>query len=275
MTTPRVSICIPTYQGASTIGATIDSALGQSDGDFELIVVDDGSPDETQAVVASRPDVRVRYVRNERNLGPQGNWDRCLSLARGRYIKLLPHDDLLHAECLARQVQVLELDQKHDLALVCCSRDVIGPSGKVLLRARGFPGLAEGPLPRASVVRHCLRRGTNLIGEPGAVLFRRELVERVGGFDMRHPYVIDLEYWLRLLQFGRAWYDPQALASFRVWGGSWSVAIGTRQAADFRGLMADVLAQEPSAASPYERACGQVMPVLNSLARQVFYRLLV
>lgn len=266
---------MPTYKGAATVGAAIDSVLAQTFGDFELIVVDDGSPDDTAAVVASRRDPRLHYHRNDRNLGPQGNWNHSLALATGHYVKLLPHDDLLHPACLQRQVQVLDDDAAGQVALVCCARDVIGPDGCVRLAARGFPGVPEGRVTRREVLRQCLRRGTNLIGEPGAVLFRRGLSQRVGGFDMRHPYVIDLEYWLRLLQHGDAWYSPQALASFRVWGGSWSVAIGTRQSADFRGLMNELLAADPGAAGRLDRAIGRVTPGLNSLARQVFYRLFV
>lgn len=275
MAPPRVSICIPTYKGARTIGAAIDSVLQQSFTDFELIVVDDGSPDDTRAVVGARADPRIRYLRNEKNLGPQDNWNRCLTLAAGRYLKLLPHDDLLHPHCLDRQVKVLDSDPGHDLALVFSARDVIGPDGRVLLHARGFPGAAEGPLSRDEVVLHCVRRGTNLIGEPGAVLFRRELSQRVGGFDGRHPYVIDLDYWLRLLMHGKAWYCPQALTSFRVWGGSWSVAIGLRQSRDFRALMGEVSAANPGLLTPLDRLRGRAMPRLNSLARQVFYRLFV
>lgn len=272
---PRVSVCIPTYKGARTIGAAIASVLAQTCQDFELIVVDDASPDDTQAVVAACRDPRLRLRVNAHNLGPQGNWNRCLDEARGTYIKLLPHDDLLHPECLQRQAQVLDDDRDRRIALVCSARDVIGPQGRVLLHARGFPGAPRGALSRPDVVRHCIRRGTNLIGEPGAVMFRRDLSQRVGGFDMRHPYVIDLDYWLRLLQHGQAWYDPQPLASFRVWGGSWSVAIGRRQAADFRGLMRDVEAQGPVSSTAFDRACGRVTPTLNGLARQLFYRLFV
>ena len=271
--TPRVSVCIPTYRGAGTIGAAIDSVLAQTFADFELVVVDDGSPDDTAAVVAARGDPRLRLVRNARNLGPQGNWNRCLELARGDYVKLLPHDDLLHPDCLARQVQVLDADRDGRLALAFCARDVIGPDGRALLRRRGLPGAVDGPVSRAQVLRACLRHGTNVVGEPGAVLFRRTLAQRVGGFDMRHPYVIDLEYWLRLLEHGAGWYCDDALASFRVWRGSWSVAIGTRQSADFRGLMRDAGAL--GAAGPLARLRGRVMPTANALARQVFYRMFV
>lgn len=271
--TPRVSVCIPTYRGAATIGQAIDSVLGQSFGDFELIVVDDGSPDDTVAQVQALSDPRLRCVRNERNLGPQGNWNRCLELARGDYVKILPHDDLLHPHCLARQARVLDDDGADDLALVFSARDVIGPDGRVLIRQRGPKGRAEGPLGRAEVLRHCVGQGTNTIGEPGAVLFRRRLAELVGGFDQRHPYVIDLEYWLRLLQHGRAWYCDESLASFRVWRGSWSVALGRRQSHDFRALMRDVDAA--AVCGPATRALGIVMPGLNAVARQLFYRLVV
>lgn len=273
--TPRVSVCIPTYKGAGTIGAAIGSVLAQTFRDFELIVVDDASPDDTAAVTAACRDPRLRLEVNPRNLGPQGNWNRCLELARGEFIKVLPHDDLLHPECLQRQLQVLADDRDRRIALACSARDVIGPDGRVLLRARGFPGRPQGLIPRPDVVRQCIRRGTNLIGEPGAVMFRRELAQRVGGFDIRYPYVIDLDYWLRLLQHGQAWYCPQALASFRVWKGSWSVAIGLRQAADFRGLMQEVEARGPVSTTALDRAWGRLTPTLNSLARQVFYRLLV
>lgn len=275
MPAPRVSICMPTYRGAATIGAAIDSVLAQRFGDFELIVVDDASPDDTAAVVRSRPDPRLRLLRNERNLGPEGNWNHCLSLARGDYVKLLPHDDLLHAECLQRQVAVLDADAAGALALVFSARDVIGPDGRVRLAARGLPGTPEGAISRREVLRRCLQGGTNVIGEPGAVLFRRALAERIGGFDVRHPYVIDLEYWLRLMQHGQAWYCPEALASFRVWRGSWSVAIGQRQSADFNGLMADVDAAGLLGLKGWQRAQARVRPRLNALARQVFYRLFV
>ena len=65
-----------------------------------------------------------------------------------------------------------------------------------------------------------MRWGTNLIGEPGAVLFRRDLALKVGGFYAENPYVIDLDYWLRLLAQGDAYYLDQPLASFRVNPGS-------------------------------------------------------
>ena len=81
---PRVSICIPTYKGERTLGAAIESVLAQTLTDFELVVIDDQSPDGTRELVAGFADVRIRYFRNETNLGPEGNWNRCLVEAEGK-----------------------------------------------------------------------------------------------------------------------------------------------------------------------------------------------
>ena len=230
--TSKISVCIPTYLGEATIGAAIESVLAQSLSDFELIVIDDGSPDGTRAIVERFTDRRLVYLRNEHNLGPQGNWNRCLKVAQGKYFKLLPHDDMLHPRCIERQVAVLDADRDERIALVFSARDVLGPDGRLLTR-RGYPGGHEGPIGSSIVMRSCVRRGTNLVGEPGAVMFRKSLADKVGGFDATNPYVIDLDYWFRLLAHGDAHYCADSLASFRVSRQSWSVTIGGNQDREF------------------------------------------
>jgi glycosyltransferase involved in cell wall biosynthesis len=269
---PRVSVCIPTYRGAATLGAAIESVLAQTLTDFELVIIDDGSPDDTRAVVERYRDPRLRYLRNESNLGPEGNWNRCLAEAQGRFFKLLPHDDLLHPECLARQVIVLETDRDERLALVFSARTVLRPDGRALMR-RGYPGAVEGRLPAQQVMRACVRRGTNLLGEPGAVLMRRSLAERVGPFDATFPYVIDLDYWFRLLLHGDAYYCAEPLASFRVSTGQWSIALGRQQSADFRRCVARHRDRSGLSIDPLDELIGWLTSEWNSLARRVFYRL--
>jgi glycosyltransferase involved in cell wall biosynthesis len=272
MKTPRVSVCIPTYLGDKTLGAAIESVLAQTFTDFELIVIDDGSPDDTRAVVERFSDHRIVYLRNEKNLGPQGNWNRCLEVAVGDYFKLLPHDDLLHPQCLERQVRVLDTDTEKRIALVFCAREVLGPDARLLTR-RGYPGGREGPVDRDVLIRACVRRGTNLIGEPGAVLLRKATAVKVGLFDATNPYVIDLDYWFRLLAHGDAHFCAEPLAAFRVSAGSWSVAIGARQSADFRNFVQRMADLGVAPKSNFDRVCGNLMAVLNNVLRTVFYRL--
>jgi glycosyltransferase involved in cell wall biosynthesis len=271
---PLVSVCIPAYRGGAVLGRTMASVLSQTLADLELIVIDDNSPDDTVQVVESFADPRVRLLRNAANLGPEGNWSRCLSEARGRYFKLLPQDDVLDPECLARQVSVLEGDRDEQLALVFCARRVIDADDREVV-SRGYPGSRGGRIAGKDVVRHCARLGTNLLGEPGAVLFRRSLANRIGRFDASCAYVVDLDYWYRLLAHGDAFYLPERLAAFRVSSGSWSVAIGARQYDDFRRFLEKYRALPQYGLGAFDVLLGRTMARLNNVLRLLVYRVLI
>jgi glycosyltransferase involved in cell wall biosynthesis len=268
---PKVSVCIPTYAGEKYLGAAIESVLGQTFKDFELLVIDDNSPNSLEAFVQRYSDPRIRFHRNATNLRPEGNWNRCLELSSGEYFKLLPHDDTLTSDCLHKQVSALDSDKSQRLALVYCARSVIGPDGRKIMR-RDYPQDRDGLVPAGDVVRACVRKAANLIGEPGAVLFRKSLAERVGRFDATNPYVLDLNYWFRLLEHGDAYYCREELATFRVSTQSWSVAIGSGQVGDFSRFIAGIGEKLHTPTTPLDRACGQVMARLNSIGRLIFYR---
>ena len=265
-----MSVCIPTYKGEAFLAAAIDSVLAQTFDDFELIVIDDHSPDGTGELVTRYADSRIRYFRNEQNLGPQDNWNRCLAQARGKYFKLLPQDDLLAPDCLAQQVAVLEQDTEQRIALVFCARSIIAPDGRPLLR-RGYARTARGVVAGATLISRCVRRGTNMIGEPGAVMIRLELTRDIGLFDATNPYIIDLDYWFRLLARGDAYYIPQPLGYFRVLPTSWSVAIGARQTSDFRRFIDKTVTMYPGI-HRFDRWSGYIMAAVNTFLRHLFYR---
>jgi glycosyltransferase involved in cell wall biosynthesis len=267
-------VCIPTYRGAAHIAETIDSALAQTFTDFELVIVDDASPDETPQVVAAYRDPRLRYVRSERNAGVEENWNRCLRFARGRYFKLLPHDDLIAPDCLARQVAVLEADPDERLALVFCARRIIDDRSRALITRR-YPRAASGVIPGRTAVRNCIRSGANLLGEPGGVLFRTALARRVGEFDTHLGLLTDLDYWARLLLHGDAYYVADRLASFRVSRGAWSVAIGAAQAAELLAFIAKLGADPAFGLSAFDLARGRLLARLNTVAKLLFYRLVL
>jgi glycosyltransferase involved in cell wall biosynthesis len=268
---PLVSVCIPTYRGAEFLGATIESVLAQSWPHFELWVVDDNSPDATEAVVKRYADPRVHYLRNPKNLGPEGNWNRCQALARGRYFKLLPHDDLLAPDCLQTQVQVLEQDRAGEIALVFGQRHIIGPDGRVLLK-RGPGESRAGRIGGSALVRRSVRAGGNLIGEPGNGLFRTAALARIGLYDASQPYVVDMDYWFRLLATGDAWYTARWASSFRVSSGSWSVALQQKQHRDFRSFVARHRAAGQHGITALDAGISALRARFNTLARQLVYR---
>lgn len=271
MFSPLVSVCIPTYRGAEHLAATISSVLAQSFSDFELVIVNDNSPDATDRVMENFSDPRIRYLKNTSNLGPEGNWNRCLKEARGRYFKLLPQDDLLYPGTLEKQIEILEQDGHQEIALVFGSRDIIDAQDKIITR-RSYPGGAEGVIPAKTLVRRCVQLGTNLIGEPGGVLVRKELADQVGSFNGEIGYIIDLDYWVRLLTHGDAYYLKNPVSAFRVSGGSWSVAIGTRQSDEYKRFITKLRAEPMWHLRSLDVLAGNLMARLNNLMRLVFYR---
>jgi len=271
--TPAVSVCIPTYKGAAHLRTSIESVLAQTFGDLELVIVDDNSPDDTFAIASGYQDLRVRCLRNDRNLGAEGNWNRCLDEAAGTYYRLLPQDDVLAPDCLQRQIEVLEADTRREIALVFSARTIIDGAGNTVMERRPF-----GRMPRRltgdELFRRCLYRGTNVIGEPGGVMFRRALARQVGPYDATFPYVVDLDYWLRLLEHGDGYYLPETLVSFRVSPGAWSVAIGASQATQFAGLVTAAAKNGRWQASAVDLAAARGIALGNNAVRLALYRLL-
>ncbi|NLE30630.1 MAG: glycosyltransferase family 2 protein [Phycisphaerae bacterium] len=141
---PRVSIGLPVYNGQEFLEETLHSILNQTFNDFELIICDNASTDRTAEICRSfaKRDRRIRYYRNEINLGAAKNFNRVFSLARGEYFKWSAHDDLCSPEFLARCVEVLDNDPT---VVLCYTRvgtiDRNGeplPNEEVPLRATAF-----------------------------------------------------------------------------------------------------------------------------------------
>lgn len=123
--TPRLSIGLPVYNGAAFLGEALDSLLAQTFGDFELLISDNASTDATEAICRDRAarDRRVRYVRNETNVGAMQNFNGVFALARGEYFKWAAHDDLHEPTYLERCVELL--DARPEVVLVhSVTRDV-------------------------------------------------------------------------------------------------------------------------------------------------------
>ena len=106
---PKVSILIPTYNYAHCLDEAMESVLSQTFSDYEVIVIDDGSTDNTDEVMQKyASDPRVAYYKNPVNLGLVGNWNKCLSYATGKYIKFLCADDKFRSDLLEKFVAVME-----------------------------------------------------------------------------------------------------------------------------------------------------------------------
>jgi glycosyltransferase involved in cell wall biosynthesis len=210
---PSVSVCIPVYRGEQFLAETIRSVLDQTYRDFELVVLDNASPDDSGRIARSFGDHRIRVETNLTTLPQQENWREAVRLCRAPLIKLVCADDLLHPRCLEYQVGPMEADP--GLAVVAARRHMIDERSRVLVPRRGLTGLT-GVRSSVEVARHVVRSGANPIGEPGGVLFRRAHYFAVGGWRPDHRFVMDLDLWVRLLQHGEFLGLPETLAAFRI-----------------------------------------------------------
>jgi glycosyltransferase involved in cell wall biosynthesis len=127
---PEVSVIIPTYNRAHLIGRAISSVLQQTYNDFELIVVDDGSVDNTAEIVNSFNDRRIRLVRHHRNRGVSAARNTGIKMSRGEYVAFQDSDDEWLPRKLEKQLDLFKNDRSGDLGLVVCEYMIISEKGE-------------------------------------------------------------------------------------------------------------------------------------------------
>lgn len=201
---------MPTYNYASYLPEAIESVLAQDFRDFELIIIDDCSSDNTAEVV--RPfcaDPRVRFEINPSNLGMVNNWKKCLEQARGAYIKFLFGDDKLAGSSALGKFAALLRD--HPTAMLAASaRKIMDDKSRII---DVWSPLPNGPHNGREIISACLRENANLIGEPTAVMFRKKDAAR--SFDPKYRQIVDVEMWFHLLEQGGLAYTREPLCVFR------------------------------------------------------------
>jgi len=207
---PKVSVLIPVFNGGTNLAECLDSVLAQDFRDVEILVADDGSSDDSMAIVATYAarDSRLRHWTNPQRLGLTANSNACLRAARGEYIKFIHQDDkLLCHSCLRKMVAAL--DQHPSAALVGSQMHLTGAKSRPFIFSNQT-GLYDG---RRMIVS-CLERNFNFIGQPTLNLFRKSQAQR--GFDERFTSHMDFEMWCHLLEQGDFFYLAEPLATWRV-----------------------------------------------------------
>ena len=265
-----MSVCIPVYRGEAFLAETIRSVLRQTYGNYELVVLDNASTDETRWIARSFDDPRIRIVTNTTTIPQPDNWRKAVELCRAPLVKLVCADDLLYPQCLEHQVAAMAADP--GLALVAARRDMIDESGHVLARGRGLRGLG-GVRSGVQVARRVVRSGANPIGEPGGVLFRRADYVSVGGWHGDRRFAMDLDLWIRLLARGRFLGLAETLAAFRVGAHSLSAANDASIYEDQRALVDQMVATPRLRVRLVDRAIGRLGAPSGRLRRRLLFAL--
>ena len=269
---PLVSVAIPMYNNARFVARTIESVLSQTMPDFELLIYDDRSTDNSVEIAGSFTDSRIQLFRNDKNLGPEGNWNRAVSNVRGTYVKLVCADDLLFPECLEKQVAIFDAQEEcNGISLVSCQRTIIDPEGKTLIRKVDF--IDGGRKTPSELVRKMVRMGTNIIGEPVCGLYPSRLLAKTRGYSATIPYTIDIEFWMQLLKFGDLCMVDEPLCAFRISDTSWSSRIGEMRHQQFLAFMEQAAADKSFAVTELDLFIGRFNSAIQSMTSLMGFKL--
>jgi len=266
---PRVSVVIPAFNNAAYIVETMNSVLTQDYGDFEVIVADHSSTDDTAALLQRyADDPRVRLLTTAAGGGAQRNWNRVSQAASGELLKLVCGDDLLCPTALSEQVAAM--DAHPTAVLVAAQRDIIDHHGTPVVRGRGLAGL-RGLVDGKAAARRAVRVGSNVFGEPACVLVRKAALEAAGWWNGNFPYLIDQASYIAMMQDGDVVALPRTLASFRLSAGQWSVALVRQQVAQAQGFHRALQAEQPGLLSNRDVRLGNARVVLMASLRRATY----
>jgi len=249
--TPRVSICIPTYNSSQYLTEAIESALAQEVTDYELVICDNASADATLEICQRYEDPRVRYVHFNELVGQASNWNRCLDLAVGEFVVLLHADDVLKPAFLRRALEVL--DKNPDVGLVHCSVEHIDQSGAPLQVQKLYDEdrIDSGEaLFKRLVLDGC-------VVNPAGVIVRRTAYDAVGRFTEEIVWGVDWHMWMRIGLHSQVAYLADALALYRQHpqSGTSGVMATARNATDEMWMLDDIFSEssrEPRTAALYE-----------------------
>jgi glycosyltransferase involved in cell wall biosynthesis len=224
---PLWSVMVPTYECAGFLRETLASVLAQDPGArlMQIEVVDDASSDDPEAVVEELGAGRVAFFRQARNVGHVENFNTCLRRARGRLVHLLHGDDAVREgfyEAMARP-----FEQRPEVGAAFCRYIAIDEDGHwqaVSPLERRTGGVLDAWLETLAV-------GQRL--QTPTMVVRRDVYDRVGGFDARLTWTEDWEMWVRIAASYPVWYEPEPLALYRIHSASSSGRL-TRTAESIR-----------------------------------------
>lgn len=266
----KVSICIPTYNQVQYIRGALESALGQTLRDLEVVVSDNHSTDGTREYLESVRDPRLRVVRPERHVSANENFEFCSAAARGEYLSILCSDDLVRPAYAETMASIL--DAHPNVVFAYSAIEWIDENGntKGVERHIGGSFLHTGT---EELKRFFKGAGCNF----PTILIRRSAYESVGGFSRGSILpdavcILDWDLELRLLDVGDIYYHDEVLGYFRVWStperDTRIVKFMEESAFAYETRIADIVRRRPELASAARKArIAKAMAFANGMGK--------
>lgn len=267
-----VSIVVPVFNGMPFLPELVRGLLDQTYSNLEIILSDGGSTDGSLDYLQSLSDSRIQVISHNPGTSAAGNWTAACLAANGPYIKLICQDDVLYSNAI--DMQITDLISQPSASMAIARRDVIDAHGKVLVRGRGLKGVGSGCHSGSSLIRKCFISGTNILGEPLAVLFRREALLPHLPWRDSNPLMLDLTMYELVAQGSNVVTRPDSIGAFRVSASSWSTRLATEQLVQTRAWQTSYVATHPEVASGWNLARAHAGRYLQTATRRLAYRYL-
>jgi glycosyltransferase involved in cell wall biosynthesis len=207
---PLVTIAIPTFNRAPLLKDCVISALAQTYRNFEVLVSDNASTDNSEEILRQFDDSRLRILRQRKNIGLIPNWNACLANARGEYIVVLPDDDRIAPWLLERCIGLIKEQKQIPVVITLCNVHSVSAG-------QTWPGGTSGKLPTGicSGVDALLEYlGDRINVAICSIMMRTDVVRAHGGFPLDFPYTADVATWAPLLFLGNAGFVDEACAVY-------------------------------------------------------------
>ncbi len=204
MLKPKVSILMSVYNGARHLREAIDSVLNQTYKDFEFIIIDDKSEDETSEIIKSYQDDRIIFIQNDFNIGLTKSLNKALALAKGQYIARIDHDDIYFNNKLQRQIEFF--DNNPDCKILFTDVLKIDEDGDILPSYNRV---------KTSEDIFYLMHFINPVIHP-AVIIEKTVLTNIGGYNEEYKFAQDYELWSRLIYKYKFYKLNEPLLKYRT-----------------------------------------------------------
>ena len=227
--TPKVSIIIPTYNREKFLTRALNSILIQTFKNFELIVIDDASTDNTEKVLKNfqKKDKRIKYFRNSQNKGPSESRNIGIRMAKGKYIAFLDSDDEWLPQKLEKQLKFIE---NKNAKVVTCWAYV----NDKIRKKKYFYKVPYYKNPISKILKK-----NYILSGPSSVILERKVIDKVGFFDSLIRYGEDWDYWIRIIKAGYNFFVvKEPLLKYYLWEGSATITVNfSKKAKDLNRIL--------------------------------------
>jgi glycosyltransferase involved in cell wall biosynthesis len=250
----------------------VDSLLAQTYSNLEFVFSDGGSTDLSHDFLDSLTDCRIRIIEQPPGTSAAENWTAASQAAQGEFTKLICQDDVLYPWAIEQQVT--DLLSQPNAIMATASRDIVDAHGRTIFRNRGLSGIKGRLIDGNQAIRQCYLQGTNVIGEPLAVLFRTNTLKEALPWQDENPLMLDLSMYEKIAPRGAICIHREPIGAFRVSSSSWSTNLARQQVDQTRQSQEAYAATHAHDLSANDRRRAALGRTVQTSLRRLAYTLL-